>query len=583
MKISLTRSILHHLARTVAGCALGWSALAFGQTLQVTPAATSYALASGTVSYDVTITCPSAPGALGLRVQPPADWTYASTSGTNLPTCLDAVGAKQNPAVPGEGFGWVYFTAPASPASFRVTFIYPANQTGNKTVIFQAIYRPSTGSVVTLMNPTVAVPDLLPPPTAPAITTPPANATVYIGTATTFTVVATGSAPLTYQWNKAGKPIAGATNVSYTIAAPTLTDTGSYTVAVTNAKGTVTSSAAALLVSGSPTIDTQPSDATTAPGGSATLTVKASSAAPLLYQWYHIDGTPVAGATQASLTFKNASGSDTGYYYLQVTNTVDPVGLDSNTILLQVTPSGATPTHQQVVVPQRGYTAGSTLVISNNLVFPNTVAALGWSVVLPAGFSLASDTSGAAVAPSAGATKRLDWAWDPGVARSPITFTYTLNVPAGVVGNQTIDAFANVRLNNDTLPIFATPNPLVVAPGGVPHSADTDGDWKISVSELTQIIALFTTAKGTVRTGAYAYDVPTTSFLPDATRAPGVIAVNPTHIHNADTNADGMIDLAELMQMIELYNYHAGTTRTGEYHWAVGETGTSVDHYAPGP
>jgi hypothetical protein len=74
-----------------------------------------------------------------------------------------------------------------------------------------------------------------------------------------------------------------------------LADTGSYTVTVTNAKGTVTSSAAALLVSGSPTIDTQPSDATTAPGGSATLTVKASSAAPLLYQWYHIDGTPDRG------------------------------------------------------------------------------------------------------------------------------------------------------------------------------------------------------------------------------------------------------------------------------------------------
>ena len=121
-----------------------------------------------------------------------------------------------------------------------------------------------------------------------------------------------------------------------------------------------------------------------------------------------------------------------------------------------------------------------------------------------------------------------------------------------------------------------------MAPAGVPHSADTDGDWKISVSELTQMIALFTTAHGTVRTGAYRYDAPTNSFRPDATGVPGVIAV-PVRVHNADTNADGMIDLAELMQMIELYNYHAGTTRTGEYHWAVGETGTGADHYAPGP
>jgi hypothetical protein len=581
MKIFLIRSILRHLVRLAAGCALGWSALAYGQTLQVTPGATNYTLQSSTVSYDVTITYPSAPGALGLRVVTPVGWTYTSTSGANPPTCLDAVGVKQNPAVSGEGFGWFYFTAPTSPASFRVTFTYPANQTGNQTVVFQALYLPATGAAIAV-DPSIPVPDLLPPPTAPAITTPPANATVFTGTSTTFTVVATGTAPLTYQWNKAGKPIAGATNASYTIASPTTTDAGSYTVTVTNAKGSITSSAATLVVSGSPVIGTQPVDTTAVPGASATLTVKASSVAPLSYQWFR-NGSPIAGATQASYTLSNVNGSTTGYYHVQVTNAADPVGVTSNAVLVQVVPTGASASHQLVTVPQRGYTAGGTIVVTNKLTFPTAATALGWSVLLPTGFSLASDTSGASAMPSAGATTQLDWAWDPTAAKSPITFTYTLNIAASVAGSPTIDAIASVRLNNDTLPITATPAPLTMVPAGSPHNADTNGDWAISVVELTQVITLFNTVNGTVRTGAYQYDTTSAGFLPDATRAPGVIVVDPLHIHGADTNADGMIDLVELMQFIELYNYHSGTTRTGEYHWAASETGSGADHYAPGP
>ncbi|HEY1312758.1 MAG TPA: immunoglobulin domain-containing protein, partial [Steroidobacteraceae bacterium] len=51
---------------------------------------------------------------------------------------------------------------------------------------------------------------------APSITTQPANQSVTAGQTATFSVVAGGTAPLSYQWQKGGAAIAGATAPSYT-------------------------------------------------------------------------------------------------------------------------------------------------------------------------------------------------------------------------------------------------------------------------------------------------------------------------------------------------------------------------------
>src|SRR5262249_11708788 len=89
---------------------------------------------------------------------------------------------------------------------------------------------------------------------APAITTQPASTAVALGQAATFSVVASGSGTLTYQWSKNGAAIAGATAASYTTPATTAADNGAqFTVAVSNAGGTVVSSAATLTVTGNPT------------------------------------------------------------------------------------------------------------------------------------------------------------------------------------------------------------------------------------------------------------------------------------------------------------------------------------------
>jgi len=88
--------------------------------------------------------------------------------------------------------------------------------------------------------------DLPPPPT---ITTHPSDVTIPENETTTFTVVASGLAQLTYQWQRDGFDIPSATSSSYTILPATAADDGAvFTCVVTNAGGSVTSNPAALTV-----------------------------------------------------------------------------------------------------------------------------------------------------------------------------------------------------------------------------------------------------------------------------------------------------------------------------------------------
>jgi hypothetical protein len=83
----------------------------------------------------------------------------------------------------------------------------------------------------------------------PAIASDPVDTTVMPGEPATFTVTATGEAPLSYQWQRDGADIAGATSSSYTLEAPALADDGAqFRVMVSNAVGSVTSPAATLSV-----------------------------------------------------------------------------------------------------------------------------------------------------------------------------------------------------------------------------------------------------------------------------------------------------------------------------------------------
>jgi hypothetical protein len=82
---------------------------------------------------------------------------------------------------------------------------------------------------------------------APDITQHPANQSVSVGQPATFSVQATGSAPLSYQWQRNGQNIGGATSSSYTITAVSASDNGAvFRCAVSNAVGSVVSNTALL-------------------------------------------------------------------------------------------------------------------------------------------------------------------------------------------------------------------------------------------------------------------------------------------------------------------------------------------------
>jgi hypothetical protein len=90
---------------------------------------------------------------------------------------------------------------------------------------------------------------------APGITAQPADQRVVVGQPATFTVSASGRAPLSYQWQKGTTPISGATASSYTTPATTLADDAStFQVIVSNSAGSVTSNSATLSVAAGTTL-----------------------------------------------------------------------------------------------------------------------------------------------------------------------------------------------------------------------------------------------------------------------------------------------------------------------------------------
>src|ERR1700730_15195126 len=85
--------------------------------------------------------------------------------------------------------------------------------------------------------------------TAPAITVQPSTRTVTVGQPATFSVMATGSSSLSYQWQKGGAAISGATSAGYTTPRTAASDSGSqFTVVVSSSAGDVISNAATLTV-----------------------------------------------------------------------------------------------------------------------------------------------------------------------------------------------------------------------------------------------------------------------------------------------------------------------------------------------
>ena len=170
----------------------------------------------------------------------------------------------------------------------------------------------------------VRVTDTNPPPVAPQITAQPQDATNLLGNSAAFSVTATGTAPLRYQWyfNETNR-LTNATSATLTINDLQFSDAGGYSVIVTNIAGSVTSVVAQLTVTNTetpPFITVQPQDKTVAQGQSVNFSVTAGGKVPLFYQWYFNDTTLLADQTNALLTLTNVSPADEGGYSVTITN-----------------------------------------------------------------------------------------------------------------------------------------------------------------------------------------------------------------------------------------------------------------------
>jgi hypothetical protein len=205
--------------------------------------------------------------------------------------------------------------------------------------------------------------------TPASISAPPASQTVSQGQPATFSVQASGSAPLSYQWRKNGVNISGAANSSYTTPPTTSADDGSkFDVVVSNPMGSATSPVATLSVkdaaNSAPKITTQPANKTVSAGQTATFTVVATGTPAPSYQWRK-NSTSISGATAANYTTPATASADNGAKFdVVVSNAAGNVTSTAATLTVNVAtvvkPAITTqPANQTVTV---GQTATFTVV-----------------------------------------------------------------------------------------------------------------------------------------------------------------------------------------------------------------------------
>jgi parallel beta-helix repeat protein len=177
-----------------------------------------------------------------------------------------------------------------------------------------AVFLNGCGSLVTKFGDTTSSGTTQPAPPPPSITSQPASSSVTLGQTATFSVTATSTGTLSYQWQKNSVNITGATDSSYTTPATIASDNGStFEVVVSDAAGSTTSNPAALTLTDTapPSLTAQPQSQSVTLGQTATFSVTAAGTGILSYQWQQ-NSVNIAGAIASSYTTPAASASDSG-------------------------------------------------------------------------------------------------------------------------------------------------------------------------------------------------------------------------------------------------------------------------------
>jgi hypothetical protein len=337
-----------------------------------------------------------------------------------------------------------------------------------------------------------------------SFTTQPVDRTVNPGTAATFSVVAAGTAPFTYQWRKAGTPIAGATSASYTIASAQASHAADYDVVVTNVVGSATSASATLSVNTPVSITAQPVGGAVNPGASLSLSVTATGTEPITYQWRRA-GSPISGGTGATYTILAAGLSDAGYYDVRVTNVVGTVTSGSASVSLN---SIATITTQPVA---RAVNPGAPATF--------TVAATGTAPLTYQWFrdsdEVVGGTSATLSIPSAQAVDAGSYSVKVtnivGVTTSNSALL-SLNVPVSITTQP-----GSLAVNSGTVASFS-----VVAAGTAPFTYQ----WRKNGTPISGATGATFTIPSAQPSNAANYDVIVTNVVGPVTSAAAALSIN---------------------------------------------------------
>jgi endonuclease/exonuclease/phosphatase family metal-dependent hydrolase len=223
-----------------------------------------------------------------------------------------------------------YVLVSSSLTNFETATVFPAHSFPNGLVFDSTVYTPLSDAAPAQFSDSTnaqhmaVMKDFLilagPATNPPVITSQPQGQTNAVGSAISFSVSATGSGTLNYQWLLDSTNLPGATANPLLIAGAQLTNNGNYSVIVTNAFGSVTSSAAVLLVTNAPpAITLQPASQSVLAGQTAAFSVTASGTPQLNYQWL-FNGTNISGATTNPFSIANAQSANAGNYSVIVTN-----------------------------------------------------------------------------------------------------------------------------------------------------------------------------------------------------------------------------------------------------------------------
>jgi len=163
----------------------------------------------------------------------------------------------------------------------------------------------------------------------PSITTQPGATSGCIGSPVSLTVAAAGTPPLSYQWRKAGTPIAGAASPTFNIPSVIAADAADYDCVVTNACASTPSNPASVAVDQGPGITTQPQDRLACSGQSAGFTVGAEGSPTFAWRRNGAPlsdgptafGSMVNGSASGALTVSGITPDDSGAYLCTVSTT----------------------------------------------------------------------------------------------------------------------------------------------------------------------------------------------------------------------------------------------------------------------